>query len=100
MNAFHAKTIQRVLDAAREKQWILPYADAKSLLYLTPAAKDYGLTALKEVNMPAICVGHRACQEWGIRFMAEQLRKEWPSLEVIEVLEEEERSPTSQEKSH
>ncbi|PIA93676.1 hypothetical protein CB0940_04672 [Cercospora beticola] len=90
MNAFHAEEIQRVLQAAREKAWIDPEADGSSILYLTGAARDYGLAAIKEVSMPAFCVGHRACEEWGIRFLAEQLREEWPDLDVVEVLEEEE----------
>ncbi|KAM3420272.1 hypothetical protein BST61_g3559 [Cercospora zeina] len=90
MNAFHADEIQRVLEAAREKTWIEPEADGSTILYLTGAARDYGLAAIKEVNMLAFCVGHRACEEWGIRFLAAQLRNQWPDLDVLEVLEEEE----------
>ncbi|KAF2217533.1 hypothetical protein CERZMDRAFT_30858 [Cercospora zeae-maydis SCOH1-5] len=92
MNAFHAEEIQRVLEAARDKTWIGSEADGSTILYLTGAARDYGLAATKEANMPAFCVGHRACEEWGIRFLAEQLRSEWPGLDVLEVLEEEEPS--------
>ncbi|USW54813.1 Putative GTP cyclohydrolase 1 type 2/Nif3 [Septoria linicola] len=93
MNAFHEDEVRRVLNTAREKQWIDPASDGSSILYLTGAARDYGLAAIKEVNMPAFCVGHRACEEWGIMYLAEQLRAQWPSLEVIEVLEEEEAQP-------
>ena len=99
MNAFHADEIQRVLDAAREKDWIEPDVDGRCVLYLTGAARDYGLAAIKDVNMPAFCVGHRACEEWGIRFIAERLRAEWPSLEVIEVLEDEEHPPPKPQKT-
>ncbi|GIZ43470.1 hypothetical protein CKM354_000669700 [Cercospora kikuchii] len=90
MNAFHAEEIQRVLEAARAKDWIGSEADGSSVLYLTGAARDYGLAAIAEVNMPAFRVGHRACEEWGIRFIAEQLRHEWPNLDVVQVLEAEE----------
>ncbi|PPJ59504.1 hypothetical protein CBER1_10008 [Cercospora berteroae] len=90
MNAFHAEEIQHVLEAARAKDWIGPEADGSSILYLTGAAHDYGLAAIKEVNMPAFCVGHRACEEWGIRYLTEQLRNKWPALDIVEVLEEEE----------
>lgn len=89
MNAFHEDEILRVIDATRKEGWIDPDEDGSSILYLTGAARDYGLTAAKEVNMSAFCVGHRACEEWGIRYLASQVRAEWPALEVIEVLEEE-----------
>lgn len=68
-------------------------ADGSSILYLTGAARDYGLEAVKRYGMPAFCVGHRACEEWGIRYLASQLRIEYPGLEVVEVLEEEEPPP-------
>lgn len=89
MNAFHVEEIGRVLEAARSQHWIGEDEDGSSILYLTGAARDYGLTGVEEVNMPAFCVGHRACEEWGIRFLASQLRDEWPQLEVVEVFEEE-----------
>ncbi|KAF7189871.1 hypothetical protein HII31_08693 [Pseudocercospora fuligena] len=68
-------------------------ADGSSILYLTGAARDYGLEAVKKYGMPAFCVGHRACEEWGIRYLAGQLRIEFPGLQVLEVLEEEEPPP-------
>lgn len=89
MNAFHADEIHRVLDVARRESWIDEGEDGSSILYLTGEARDYGLEAIKEVNMLAFCVGHRACEEWGVRYLASQIRSEWPQLEVVEVLEEE-----------
>lgn len=90
MNAFHEEEIRRVLTACSEKGWIADDKDGSSILYLTGAARDYGLEAIRRVGMPAFCVGHRACEEWGIRFLANELRKEWTDLDVVEVLEEEE----------
>ncbi|KAL1640614.1 hypothetical protein SLS58_006809 [Diplodia intermedia] len=90
MNAFHPEEIDRVVRAAKEAKWIGDHDDASSVLYLTGAARDYGLEAAAAANMPAICVGHRPCEEWGIRFLAETLKEQWPELTVKEVLEEEE----------
>lgn len=93
MNAFHQDEIDRVLEATRVAGWIRKDDDGRRLLYLTGAARDYGLEAAGRVTMPAYCVGHRACEEWGIRYLVKQARLTWPALEVVEVLEEEEKQP-------
>ncbi|GME27905.1 putative ngg1p interacting factor 3 nif3 protein [Neofusicoccum parvum] len=95
MNAFHAEEIDRVLDAAKDAGWIKDREDGSNVLYLTGAAREYGLEAAAIASMPAVCVGHRPCEEWGIRYLAENLRKQWPGLMVEEVLEEEEPRPGS-----
>ncbi|KAF9632624.1 putative ngg1p interacting factor 3 nif3 protein [Lasiodiplodia theobromae] len=90
MNAFHPEEIDRVICAAREAKWIGDHEDASNVLYLTGAARDYGLKAAAMAGMPAICVGHRPCEDWGVRYLAEMLKEQWPELTVEEVLEEEE----------
>lgn len=90
MNAFHAEEVEHVLVAAETAGWIDNTADGCRVLYLTGAARQYGLDAAAKVNMPTICVGHRACEEWGIRYLAQETRTRWPELEIVEVLEEEE----------
>jgi len=90
MNAFHAEEVERVLVAAEGAGWIDKAADGCRVLYLTGAARQYGLDAAAKVNMPTVCVGHRACEEWGIRYLAQETRARWPELEVVEILEEEE----------
>lgn len=93
MNAFHAEEVERVLSAAHEAGWINDVNDGHEVLYLTGAARQPGIEALKKVKMPAYCVGHAACEEWGIRYLAKQTRERWPGLEVMEVYEEEEPRP-------
>ncbi|KAK5071513.1 hypothetical protein LTR64_004708 [Lithohypha guttulata] len=93
MNAFHAEEVDRVLEATRAANWTHGEVTGKQILYLTGAAREHGLEATKQANMPVVCVGHRACEEWGIRYLAEETRKRWPDIEVIEVLEEEEPRP-------
>jgi putative NIF3 family GTP cyclohydrolase 1 type 2 len=92
MNAFNADEIQRVPSAVWEKAWISEGTTPK-LLYLTGAAREQGLKAAADAGIPAFCVGHQACEEWGIRFLAEQTRSRWPELEVLKVLEDD-GSPT------
>lgn len=90
MNAFHADEVERVLAAVHEAGWSDKEADGTQIMYLTGAAREYGLEAIAKHKMPAFCVGHRACEDWGIRFLAEETRRRWPEVQVIEVLEEEE----------
>jgi putative NIF3 family GTP cyclohydrolase 1 type 2 len=95
MNAFHAEEIERVLSAVSARSWISG-GTAPDLLYLTGAAREHGLKAAAEAGIPAFCVGHQACEEWGIRFLADQTRSRWPDLQVVEVLEDD-GSPTEKE---
>ncbi|KAJ9654793.1 hypothetical protein H2198_006232 [Neophaeococcomyces mojaviensis] len=90
MNAFHPEEVERVLATAQLAGWIDHLNDGRRVLYLTGAARQYGLDAAAKVNMPTVCVGHRACEEWGMRHLAQETRVRWPELEVVEVLEEEE----------
>ena len=109
MNAFHAEEVERVIDVAREKGWVSTSSagedgergvdvNGREIMYLTGAAREYGLETIKKYDMPAFCVGHRACEEWGIRFLAEETRKRWPVLDAIVVLEEEEPRPKKETK--
>lgn len=93
MNAFHPTEIERVLDAAHAAGWIRDRENGANVLYLTGAAREHGLKAAATANMPAICVGHRPCEEWGIRYLGEKVKEQWPDLTVEEVLEEEEPRP-------
>ena len=93
MNAFHAEEVERVLQVVREAGWFSDAIDGQSVLYLTGAARELGLEAAKKVNMSTYCVGHRACEEWGIKYLARQTELRWPVLNVVTVLEEEEPPP-------
>ncbi|KAI9665946.1 MAG: hypothetical protein M1821_003881 [Bathelium mastoideum] len=90
MNAFHAEEVERVIAIAVEEGWTTPAARGSEILYLTGAARPYGLEAVAAWGMPAMCVGHVACERWGIRFLAERVREEFPGLDVQEIYEEEE----------
>lgn len=97
MNAFHAEEVDRV---TRTAEALLPSSSdpvGPRVLYLTGAARELGLEGTRTVGMPAFCVGHRACEEWGIKYLAHMTRERWPALDVVEVLEEEEK-PEVQEK--
>lgn len=91
MNAFHPTEVSRVLAMLSEAS---PDTPSSEVLYLTGAAREYGLKAASEAGMTAVCVGHKPCEEWGIRFLAEQVGKKWPALRVEQVSEEEE-GPTN-----
>lgn len=101
MNAFHAEEVTRVLLAAHQQGWITNPDQGHQILYLTGAARPHGLEAVAKVNMPTLCVGHRACEEWGIKYLAHELKSKWSDVEVMEILEEEEdNQPQSQTKSN
>ena len=98
MNAFHAEEIQRVISLSVEAGWISPSSQGREILYLTGAPRPYGLEAAAANGMPAVCVGHLACEKWGLRWLAEQVRKEYSGLDVLEIYEEEEVSEDAREK--
>lgn len=88
MNAFTPEEVVRVVAAAGEAG-LIREGDASRLLYLTGQPRDLGLQAAATVNMPVVCVGHRPCEEWGIRFLGQQLQKAWPALSAHVILENE-----------
>ncbi|KAJ3039835.1 hypothetical protein HDV00_011744 [Rhizophlyctis rosea] len=93
MNAFHPEEVERVLTAAVEKGWIASQDDGSDVLYLTGAVREPGLAAAMEKRMAVVCVGHRPCEEWGIKYLASRLREEFNVLKVEEIYEGEEPLP-------
>jgi len=55
------------------------------------------LKELKLRDMACVSVGHRASEEWGIRWLAQRIREEWEGVDVDVVLEQED---DDVEKSH
>lgn len=90
MNAFHPEEVQRVLEAAFSEGWISDPDQGENIVYLTGQAREPGLVAAQDKKMKVFCVGHRSAEEWGIRYIASELRREYPMVEVLEVYEDEE----------
>lgn len=92
MNAFNEEEVQRVLDVALQHGWAAADDDApgRHVLYLTGQSRVAGLEAAKAFGMTVACVGHRPCEDWGIQYLAAQLRKTFPAVKVEVVYEEEE----------
>ncbi|KAF2741398.1 hypothetical protein EJ04DRAFT_530439 [Polyplosphaeria fusca] len=89
MNAFHAEEVYRVMDVARQQEWISPETGGRDLLYLTGQMRGAGMAAAKELGITVVCVGHLAAEEWGLRYMADCLRAAFPDVLVREALEDE-----------
>ncbi|KAH9890754.1 hypothetical protein F4778DRAFT_366558 [Xylariomycetidae sp. FL2044] len=89
MNAFHPEEVDRVSMCAIELGISSSHEHCDGLLYLTGAVRQQGLQAAMQKRMKVICVGHRTCEEWGIRYLAEILQRRWPSLRVDAILEDE-----------
>ncbi|KAF2659296.1 hypothetical protein K491DRAFT_689425 [Lophiostoma macrostomum CBS 122681] len=90
MNAFSDKEVDRVIDMGQEKSWI-PWEDVplgRNVLYLTGQPRESGLTAAKKYGMTVACVGHRVAEQWGITFIAQQLRSAFPNVLVKEMYED------------
>jgi len=98
MNAFHPEEVDRVLAAAHERGWINDPADGSQILYLTGAVREPGLVASQEKGFKVVCVGHRPCEEWGIAYLADRVRSQWPLLHVVEIYEDEPPPPPKQPK--
>jgi putative NIF3 family GTP cyclohydrolase 1 type 2 len=87
VNAFNPEMIARVATAATTSGWTTG-SDMSQVLFLTGEGRETGFRAAKE--MPVACVGHRAAEEWGIRWLASQLRLAFPTIQVSEIFEDEE----------
>lgn len=91
MNAFHAEEVHRVLNVAEQCGWTQQgTSGGRHVLYLTGEPRESGLSVAREYGLSVICVGHRAAEEWGIRYMGISIRAAFPSLQVKEILETEE----------
>ncbi|KAK6840750.1 GTP cyclohydrolase 1 type 2/Nif3 [Apiospora arundinis] len=90
MNAFHPEEVDQVAELAVGMGLIPSMDDCRGVLYLTGAVREPGLEAALKKGMAVVCVGHRTCEEWGIRHLASVFRERWPGLQVQEILEAEE----------
>jgi putative NIF3 family GTP cyclohydrolase 1 type 2 len=89
MNAFNQEQVHRVTEMAQQAGWIPPDDDGRHMLYLTGQPRVAGLEAAQALGISVACVGHRQAEDWGIRYMAVQLRTAFPGVSVEEVYEEE-----------
>jgi putative NIF3 family GTP cyclohydrolase 1 type 2 len=80
-----------VLQTALEHGWAAADDEApgRHVLYLTGQARVGGLQAAKAVGMTVVCVGHRPAEDWGIRYLSNQLRIAFPGVHVEGIYEEE-----------
>ncbi|KAK8099823.1 hypothetical protein PG999_010197 [Apiospora kogelbergensis] len=90
MNAFHPEEVDKVAELAVGMGLAPSVEDCQGVLYLTGAVREPGLEAALRKGMAVVCVGHRTCEEWGIRHLASVFRERWPGLQVQEILEAEE----------
>ncbi|KAK8004621.1 Nucleoporin [Apiospora arundinis] len=90
MNAFHPEEVYTVSEMATAMGLAPNINDCRGVLYLTGAVREPGLEAALKKGMAVVCVGHRTCEEWGIRHLASVFRERWPGLQVQEILEAEE----------
>lgn len=92
MNAFSAEEVYRILDLSLQRGWIEPLEQGggRNILYLTGQPREGGMAVAREYGVQVACVGHRAAEDWGIRYMARRLRESFPGVDVDEVYEEEE----------
>jgi putative NIF3 family GTP cyclohydrolase 1 type 2 len=88
MNAFGTDEVARALTAA-QGGGLLAGGNASGLLYITGQPRELGLQAATKLGMPVVCVGHRPCEEWGIRYLANLLQQSWAELAVHIVMEDE-----------
>ncbi|MBD2041426.1 Nif3-like dinuclear metal center hexameric protein [Microcoleus sp. FACHB-672] len=52
-------------------------------LYITGQLRKPALSAVQEAGIAVVAVGHRRCEEWGLKALAGVLRERWFELEVI-----------------
>lgn len=92
MNAFAPAEVDRVMEAAVAKGWVEYLWDARKVLFLTGQAREAGMAAVEARGMKVMCVGHAEAEEWGMRYLAERVREEFPEV-VVQLRVEEEEDP-------
>lgn len=90
MNASSPEVIDRIVEMCVENKLIAGTQEADKIVMVTGAPRELGLQKAKELKLPVICVGHRPCEVWGIKFLAKQAKTRWPDLQVDEILDDEE----------
>jgi putative NIF3 family GTP cyclohydrolase 1 type 2 len=90
VNAFNPELVQRVTEAVIQKQWARDATLLNDVLYLTGQVRKTGLDSSRMTGMPVACVRHQVAEEWGIRWLAQQVKAKYPDIDVIEVFEDEE----------
>jgi len=69
-----------------------PAPSSDHILFLTGAPRAPGLQHIKQYyadRATVVCVGHAACEEWGVRYLAAECARRWPGVVVRVVFEEE-----------
>lgn len=56
-------------------------------VYVTGQLRQPAIAAVLETGISVMAVGHRRCEEWGLRALAGILRDRWSKLEVILLLD-------------
>jgi putative NIF3 family GTP cyclohydrolase 1 type 2 len=97
MNAFEPRFLDRSVEAASELASLgtlradcaVPEIQAADVLYITGESRSLGEKVARQLGMPVLFVGHRRCERWAIRYLAELARRDLPGMEVVVVDEEE-----------
>lgn len=90
MNAFSPVEVERIAAAALEAGFVESTRACEAVLCLTGEPREEGIEEAVEIGMKVVCVGHRACEDWGIRYLADQVQLNFPDLEIRIVDEPEE----------
>lgn len=90
MNAFTPEIVDRIWDAIQAS---FPSIPAPKVLCVTGAVRESGIARASEIGFNVVAVGHKRCEDWGVKYFQRRLVDEFGStdLEVEWVDEPEER---------
>jgi hypothetical protein len=71
LNAFDAAILNRLQTAAKRHY---PDCRAEEILVLTGQTREEGAYIAGMYGLTAVCVGHRACEDWGVAWLAAQVQ--------------------------
>ena len=57
---------------------------------LTGGVRDLGMEEAKRLGMSVVAVGHKKCEDWGMRYIAGLAQARFPHLEIVHIDEPEE----------
>ena len=94
LNAFTPEVLTRVVSEVETLG-----SSASRTIAVTGAIREPGMEEARRLGLSVVAVGHKRCEDWGIRYLIERAKARYPSMQVQWVDEEELPPPPKPAKS-
>lgn len=70
------------------------------ILCLTGAVRELGVAEARRLGLNILAVGHKRCEDWGMRYFERQCKSAFPWLEIVLIDEPEEKADPRPKQIH